>query len=209
MQPEAVSTRLTESADVLADAVRRLVEVTVRTQASSDDVLEAAATVDRATALLQDQLRHGPWTPDRADPRPSPYNTVLGTGNPLAAPVVLTSRTADGVTATVRFGTAYEGAPGLVHGGVLALVMDQLFGEAAIVAGVGGMTVKLEIRYSAPTPVQADLAFEAHVEESDARLVRLVGSISSGGATTVTASATFFRITEEHAKRLFPHLVAP
>ncbi len=207
MQPERVSTRLTDDADVLADAVRRLVEVTVRTQ--SPEVLAAAALVDQATSLLGGALREGPWVPDRHDPRPSPYNAVVGTGNPLAAPVILTEQTAEGVTATVRFGSAYEGAPGLVHGGVLALVMDQLFGEAAIAAGVGGMTVQLELRYAAPTPVHADLDFEAHVEESDARLVRLAGTIRVGGATSVTATATFFRITEAHARRLFPHLVSP
>jgi hypothetical protein len=44
------------------------------------------------------------------------------------------------------------------------------------------------------------------VESSD-RKVLMEGSLSAGGTTTVTATATFVRLTEEHAKRLFPHLV--
>ena len=200
-------TVLTESADVLADAVRRLLEVAVRTQVGPDDVLAAADAVEGVTALLSRDLRDGPWTPDRRDPRPSPYNAVIGTGNPLAAPLHLTTRTAEGVSGHVRFGTAYEGAPGLVHGGVLSMVMDQVLGEAAIAAGVGGMTVGLEVSYRAPTPIGADLVVDGRVVEAGERKVRLEGSIATGGTTTVTATATFIRITAEHAQRLFPHLV--
>ncbi len=206
-QPEQAPTRLTENADLLAGAVRRLIEVAVRTQASPSDLLDAVDAVDRATSLLDRDLRGGPWAPDRADPQPSPYNPVLGTGNPLAAPVTLTSRTADGIKGTVRFGTAYEGAPGLVHGGVLSMVMDQVFGEAGVAAGVAGMTVGLEVRYAAPTPIHTDLALTARVVRSSERKVLMEGSISAAGTTTVTATATFFRLTEEHARRLFPHMV--
>lgn len=205
--PERIVTPLADNGEVLADALRRLLEVVVRTEASGADVLAAAAAVDGLTTLLSSSLRSGPWAPDHHDPKPSPYNTVVGRGNPLAAPVVLTSVAADGIRGTVRFGTAYEGAPGLVHGGVLSLVMDQLFGEAGVAAGVGGMTVKLELRYQAPTPLHADLELEAHVEESTERLVTMAGSISTGGLVTVTATATFFRLTQAHAQRLFPHLV--
>jgi acyl-coenzyme A thioesterase PaaI-like protein len=205
--PERVATPLADNGEVLADSLRRLLEIVVRTEARGEDLLAAADAVDGITTLLSRQLREGPWSPDRSDPKPSPYNTVVGVGNPLAAPVVLTSVTPDGVQGTVRFGTPYEGAPGLVHGGVLSLVMDQLFGEAGIAAGVGGMTVKLEIRYTAPTPVHAELDLEAHVEDSTDRLVTMAGTISCAGTATVKATATFFRLTEAHARRLFPHLV--
>ena len=199
-------TQLVHGVDDLAEAVRRLVDATVRTTTSPATLRELTQTVDSVTARLQQQVRTGRWVPDRADPRASPYNTVVGSGNPLAAPVLLTRREADGVRATVRFALPYEGAPGLVHGGVLALVMDQMFGEAAIAAQVAGMTVGLQLRYAAPTPILTDLLFEAHVESSDDRLVKLIGSIVADGVTTVTANATFFRLTEDHAKRMFPHL---
>lgn len=200
-------TPLAHNGEVLADSLRRLIEVVVRTEASGADLLAAADAVNGLSALLGAQLREGPWAPDHSDPKPSPYNAVVGVGNPLAAPVVLTSVTPNGVHGTVRFGTPYEGAPGLVHGGVLSLVMDQLFGEAGVAAGVGGMTVKLEIRYAAPTPVHADLEVEAHVVEATDRLVTMAGTITCAGTITVKATATFFRLTEAHAQRLFPHLV--
>jgi acyl-coenzyme A thioesterase PaaI-like protein len=194
----AAPTQLTPGAEELAQAVRELMDATVRAQGG--DLAKAAELVRDATAQLG-ELRKGPWVPGGATT--SPYNAVLGTGNPIAAPVRLTSRTPDGVTATVRFGTAYEGAPGLVHGGVLAMVMDQVFGEAGMAAHVAGMTIGLELRYAAPTPVLTDLELEAHVVTAGERIVEMAGAITANGTTTVTATATFFRLTEAHARRIF------
>jgi acyl-coenzyme A thioesterase PaaI-like protein len=199
-------TQLVQGVDELAEAVRRLVDATVRTCLCRVSVTRSTVWVSSRRVAASAVVRTGRWVPDRSDPQASPYNTVVGSGNPLAAPVVLTRRDTDGVTATVRFALPYEGAPGLVHGGILSLVMDQMFGEAAIAAQVAGMTVGLQLRYAAPTPILTDLVFEAHVESADDRLVQLVGSVQADGVTTVTATATFFRLTEKHAARMFPHL---
>ena len=197
------ATQLTPGADELAEAVRLLMEATVRAQGG--DLGRATALVREATAELTD-LREGPWVVDGE--HHSPYNAVVGIGNPVAPPVVLTRREASGVTAEVTFGTPYEGAPGLVHGGALAMALDQVFGEAGLAARVAGMTVGLEVRYTAPTPVLRPLTIEAHVVASGERLVEMAGSVSVDGTVTVTATATFFRLTEEHAKRIFPRLAA-
>ena len=49
--------------------------------------------------------------------------------------------------ATSGRSAAYEGPPGLVHGGVVALLLDQILGGAADHAGVPGMTGTLTVRY--------------------------------------------------------------
>ena len=195
-------TQLTPGVDELAQAIRELMEVTVR--ARGGDVEGATELVRQATASLKD-LREGPWVVSGA--HASPYNTVLGPGNPIAAPLHLTAVGPEGVSGTVHFGTAYEGAPGLVHGGVLSMVLDQVFGEAGIAAKVAGMTIGLEVRYAAPTPVRTELVVEAHVVAAGERIVEMAGSIKAGNTTTVTATATFFRLTEEHARRMFPQSV--
>lgn len=192
-------TELTAGADGLAVAVRELLEHAVRSQ-DVDGVAAATDLVRKATAELGD-LREGPWVVGGT--LPSPYNPVVGPGNPVAPPVSITKHDADGVRAEVRFGTAYEGAPGLVHGGMLALAMDQVFGEAGIAARVAGMTVGLELRYAAPTPVLEDLVLEAHVVAAGERIVEMAGTITCHGTVTVTATATFFRLTEAHARKIF------
>ncbi len=192
-------TELTPGGDDLAVAVRELLEHAVRSK-DADGVAAATALVRQATAALGD-LREGPWVVGGT--LPSPYNPVVGHGNPIAPPVAFTKHDTDGVRAEVRFGTVYEGAPGLVHGGMLALVMDQVFGEAGIAAKVAGMTVGLELRYAAPTPVLKDLVLEAHVVAAGERIVEMSGTITCDGTVTVTATATFFRLTEAHARRIF------
>ncbi len=86
--------------------------------------------------------------------------------------------------------------------------MDHVLGQAALAAGHGGMTLSLELRYVAPTPLGTDLVAEGHVESVDGRKIRMVGSVSAGGTTTVQASGLFLALDRETAAALFPHLAA-
>lgn len=200
-------TRVVDGSDVLAAAVRRLLDAVVRTQVSPEAVQQAARTVDGVTALLSDSLRSGPYSPDLTDPFTNPLSVVAGTANPMAPPVLLAAGP-EGVHGTFTVGTAYEGPPGLVHGGVLSLVLDHVLGQAALAAGHGGMTVGLELRYLAPTPLHAELTTQARVVGVDGRKVRVEASISAGGTRTVEASGLFIALDRSTARELFPHLAA-
>lgn len=203
----AEPTRVVPGSDVLGDAVRRLIDAVVRTQVPTEQVRDAAVAVDAVTAALSDDLRAGVLVPDYADPFSNALSLVSGSANPLAPPVQLTGSAA-GVTGTFRLGAAYEGAPGLAHGGILSLVLDHALSQAAFVAGHGGMTISLELRYVAPTPLHTELVAEARLVQVEGRKVHLAGSISSGGTTTVQATGTFVTLDSEKAAALFPHLAA-
>lgn len=203
----ATPTHVPAGTDVLADAVRRLVDAVVRTQVPSEVVADAAAAVDAVTASLSGDLREGPYSPDLTDPFGNPVSLVTGPAHPCAPPVRITAGP-DGATATFRLGSTYEGPPGLVHGGMLAMVLDHVLGQAALGAGHGGMTVSLELTYLAPTPLGSDLVAEAHVVSVDGRKVSLVGSVRAGDTTTVTARGLFLALDREKAAELFPHLAA-
>ena len=200
-------THVPPGSDVLADAVRRLVDAVVRTQVPAATVTEAAAAVDAVTASLSGDLREGPYTPDLTNPFGNPVSLVTGPAHPYAPPVRV-SAGPDGATALFHLGSTYEGPPGLVHGGMLALVLDHVLGQAALGAGHGGMTVSLELTYLAPTPIGSDLVAEAHVVSVDGRKISLVGSVRSGDTTTVTARGLFLALDREKAAALFPHLAA-
>ena len=45
-----------------------------------------------------------------------------------------------------RFSSAYEGTPGLLHGGVPAATFDELLGLATVFSGGAGMTRDLHVR---------------------------------------------------------------
>ncbi len=68
----------------------------------------------------------------------------------------------DGETASggVIFPLVYEGPPGLVHGGFLAVFFDSVIQHQNCVAGLSGKTRSLQVTFRRPTPVQTELRFD-------------------------------------------------
>jgi acyl-coenzyme A thioesterase PaaI-like protein len=191
-------------ADRLAEAVRNLLAASVTVQAGDEALRTATAAVEAATEVLLESPPLGPARVPEMALRHA-FSIVTGSAHPVAPPVEVTAA-ADEVRGRFRCGKQYEGGPGLVHGGILSLVLDHVLGEAAFSAGVGGMTVGLDVRYVAPTPLHADLEVVCRVASVEGRKVRLTGEITHEGVPTVTANALFIQIDEATAAQLFPNL---
>ncbi|CAN5587596.1 hypothetical protein BH10ACT2_BH10ACT2_15820 [soil metagenome] len=121
-----------------------------------------------------------------------PYSPITGLLNPVAPPMQLWP---DGsvVRGSGRIPTSLNGPPAGVHGGFVAAVLDELLGAAAVVAGLGGFTGTLTVRYLKLTPLDTDLDLAARVEASEGRKVIVTGEISANGEVCATAEATFIR----------------
>ncbi|MGC4932163.1 PaaI family thioesterase [Gordonia sp. DT30] len=139
----------TQVAQTLAAEVRALISATVLTEVEADAAAEAVRHIEAATEILRavrlDEDSFGArFTRDGA--KRTWGNAVIGTRNPVAPPVVLNH---DGELTWSEFelGPAYEGPAGLVHGGILAAILDQILGSAADHSGHPGMTGTLTIRY--------------------------------------------------------------
>lgn len=88
-------------------------------------------------------------------------------------------------------GAAYEGPPGLVHGGVCALMLDHLLGEAAS----GGLvkprfTGTITVKFLRGTPLGRVRA-EAFVERCENHKTYARGFISAAEGPTVEAEGVF------------------
>jgi acyl-coenzyme A thioesterase PaaI-like protein len=114
------------------------------------------------------------------------------------------SPTSSGVAGDVTLGPAYEGGPGLVHGGVLSLLFDQAMGIALFVAGHHAMTVSLEVRYRAPTPLDAPLHVTAGLERVEGRKLFVTAAVAVDGAVTAEARGIFVALTRDNVARIFP-----
>ena len=66
----------------------------------------------------------------------------------------------DRASGTVSFPIAYEGPPGLVHGGFLGVFFDSIIQHHNCDVGVAGKTTSLTVNYRRPTPLLAELQFE-------------------------------------------------
>ncbi len=71
---------------------------------------------------------------------------------------------------SVTFPIAFEGPPGIVHGGVLATFFDCVAQHQNCDVGVAGKTRSLLVEYRLPTPLGVALKFEIERETDDRRI---------------------------------------
>jgi acyl-coenzyme A thioesterase PaaI-like protein len=188
----------------LAGSLRSLVDSSVALTAPLDE-LEALA--EAAEALRDRAAAHAgkrPFSPFAA-PIDGDYSGILpwgvisGAYNPIAAPVSM--RIADGrAYATARFGLAYEGPPGGVHGGIVAAVYDQVLAFAAVAADVPGHTGSLTTHYRAITPLHVELQFEAWIERTEGRKAFARGRCLANDKVVSEAEGLFIQFREGAAR---------
>lgn len=119
--------------------------------------------------VLRDKLRAAapadlrPRTGDHKDSDGRVYldhSRAIGEYNPCFPQysLVCADDRADG---WVEFPVAYEGPPGIVHGGVLATLFDCVLQQLNCDLGLAGKTASIEVRYKRPTPLNTRLRIEA------------------------------------------------
>ncbi|MFG2017982.1 PaaI family thioesterase [Actinomadura geliboluensis] len=177
----------------LAGTVRELVDATIRTTVADDEVHrvrdELAALVDRLRAAqlpgpagirYNSEMRAWNWG-----------NAVVGAANAIAPPLDVVHGPS-GCHADVVLGAAYEGPPGLVHGGVSAMLLDHIMGVTASAMRRTTFTGTLTMCYRRGTPL-GPLRLEASIVREEGRKVFVVASISDAGGVTVEADGVFIQ----------------
>jgi hypothetical protein len=76
----------------------------------------------------------------------------------------------DNARGHVTFPLVFEGPPGLVNGGFLAVFFDCVTQHQSCAIGRTGKTRSLTVRYRRPTPILTELAFDIVRVESDGRV---------------------------------------
>jgi hypothetical protein len=180
----------------LTDDVRELIRLALRTDADPDSIDAARTAIRTANDVLRSRQ------PDESQVvrysvggRPVVWsNAVIGLRNAIAPP--LTIHHDDDATrcwSEFTLNSAYEGPPGLVHGGVCALVLDHVLGEAAS----GGLTKPLftgtlTVRFVRGTPL-GRLRADAAVERTEGVKSFVSGHLSDGEGITVEAEGIFIK----------------
>jgi len=207
IEESAYDPELMAAVTELGTAMRALVDASVRTTVAASELRAAAETVRAATAGLTVAQRTASQLPALDDPIAfrRVYSPVTGVGSAIAPPLHV-RRQGDEVVAAATLGLAYEGPPSYLHGGVSALLMDQLLGAAAIAAGLWGMTAHLELDYAGPVPLETPLALRARVAENAGRKSVITGEIALASApdeALVRARGVFVTPRPEKAEAYF------
>jgi uncharacterized protein (TIGR00369 family) len=178
----------------LAARVRELTEAVVLTGVDDAEITAVAEQVAELTDRLNAaRLSHPPLAEVDGDGMVRQLaSPVIGRLNPIAPPVEVTVDEDGTVHGTFTVNAVYEGPPGFVHGGVTAMVLDQLLGMAASAAGSPGMTATLDVRYRRPTLYDVPLTVEARMVRTEGRKTFAEAHIKDPeGRVTVEASAMF------------------
>jgi acyl-coenzyme A thioesterase PaaI-like protein len=115
----------------------------------------------------------------------------------------------DGLIGHCTLGIAHEGPPGYGHGGMSAMLLDELMGRACAAAGMPGLTVSLHMRYHRPVPLETPLRIVARLTGTDHRKSFVAGSMSTEtdpATDLVTAEGVFVAPDPHRTRVLFPGL---
>ncbi|EKF75651.1 hypothetical protein A11A3_02242 [Alcanivorax hongdengensis A-11-3] len=114
------------------------------------------------------------------------FEILSGKASPMSPPLELWLD-GDVVRGRATFGMAFQGPPGRVHGGVIALALDMLMAKTQDLVKQIGMTGTLNIRYLAGTPIHTPVDFEARLIQLERRKLRCEGKVLVNGQQTVAA----------------------
>jgi uncharacterized protein (TIGR00369 family) len=192
----------------LGTALRDLVDAAVRTEVPLADLAEATVLARELAALLRRESRELHEIASVDDPEIGErwYSPVYGPGNPVAPPMIA-SQTPDGrAEGRVTLGKPHEGPPGLVHGGVVATLLDHVLARAVRATGRGGLTATLTVTYRRPVRLGVPLLATAEVGTTDGRRTtaraRLVAE-DDPGTTLAEAEGLFVALRAERAADVF------
>ena len=119
---------------------------------------------------------------------PNPTNVCFGCGGGNARGMQLTFEQDDAARKIIgrfRLGAEYQGAFGIIHGGVIAVVLDEVMGKVCRFRGVRAVTAEMNIEYLKPVWVDADLVVKGYEKEITGRNLHLVGEIQDASGNVL------------------------
>lgn len=122
------------------------------------------------------------------------YNDCFGCGldNPIG--LHLDGFAADGSELVASFTPrpGYQGFAGILHGGILAALLDEtLAWTAMMLEGQYVVTASLDLKYRKPAPSNKPYELRGSVDERRGRRLRLSGAAAADGAVVAEASGLF------------------
>jgi uncharacterized protein (TIGR00369 family) len=197
-----------EAVGELGAALRDLVDAAVRTEVPLDQLAVATEAARRLAADLRSETRglHDIATVDDPEVGERWYSPVYGPGNPVAPPLVATDSADGRATGRVTVGKSHEGPPGLVHGGVVATLLDHVLARAVRAAGRGGLTATLTVTYRRPVRLGVPLVATAEMGTTDGRRTTATARLVAEDDPTTTlaeAEGLFVALRPERAADVF------
>lgn len=191
----------------LAEAIRHLVDAILTIEDATEEQLGTAADMTETVArhLGREPRNENRGVRQRTESGHTDYlarSPLVGAVSPLAPPMQWVSRDG-GVALNGEYPAAYEGPPGYVHGGWIALTFDEALGIANIQSGHPGMTGRLTVRYLKPTPLHRPVQIRAWTDRVEGRRIIARAEMHVDGVKTSEAEGLFVTIDPRMAAEYF------
>jgi len=133
---------------------------------------------------------------------------VCGTENPIGMRVRFRVE-GDGVMTEFIPSEAHMGYVGIVHGGVLATLLDETMGWApSIITHRFCMAVELQIRYVRSAPIGRKLIIRSRATRTEGRLWEAKGEVvDEEGTVYVKGAGKFYPLSNEETDRVRGYLL--
>ena len=163
---------------------------------------DTRAQIDALTARLREAVHDGPYSglveppPDYSVPEgPMPLNPIVGACNPTRPDVKL--RYADGeIVGTATFTRRFTGPPGFTHGGISAMLADQIVAVSGGAVGTRCITKALHVRFRRPLPLNEPIELWGVCDMNDDGVpVTARYTITAGGEVAVEGTAELVPFT--------------
>lgn len=189
----------------LTDSVRGLVDAVIRTEVDEDVIAAARRQVDDVVAMLRERQTNGSYGVryTKSGIGLPLGNAVIGGKNAIAPPLVVHRDEAGVARAEVTLGAAYEGPSGCAHGGVVAMLLDHVLGDASSADGDPCVTGTISVRYLQPTRLGV-VRLEAAVDHRTGRKKIIRGTLSTDDGVTAEAEGIFI-VPREYAGEVPTH----
>jgi acyl-coenzyme A thioesterase PaaI-like protein len=192
----------------LAAAMRQVIGRLVQSNAPEDELSAAADALERYADQLasHEKLKRYEGFGESANAGDVgaffDQSPMIGLANPLAPPIRIEQTGPQTATGRAKFGPAYEGPPGCVHGGFVAAAFDEVLGYVQSLAGSPGFTGTLTVTYRSPTPLYTDLEIRCGIDGQERRKTFASGTIYAGDRLCAEATAIFIAARPDVFKEL-------
>ena len=113
------------------------------------------------------------------------------------------AREGDAVVTRFTPSEPYQGPPGIMHGGLVATLADEIAAWAVVaLLGKFGFTAQFEGKLRSPVRIGSEVIGRGRIERETRRIVRVAVELAPRGAVAFEGGVTFAILDAEAAARL-------
>lgn len=118
------------------------------------------------------------------------YCFVCGRDNPLGfKAAIVVDRDRQSAQCTLTVAAEYQGWQGMVHGGIISALLDEVCAYAGMTVADSVVTGELKTRFRKPVPVEREVTVAAQVVNHVRRAVLVEATLTMAGEVLASAEA--------------------